>query len=151
MGIEEIISRIAVFSPDEDAEDYEISEFFDEIRENVHKLGGLSEEEQRRLIKALFRYIRKRDSEEDENFSLIHFIEQIDKSLFDIYYIELFEFNRNHGAITSVLLLNRFVNTLDGKEWENGVALLKSIADNPEYPILVKEGAKSFYEFQMGK
>ncbi|MGH1383688.1 hypothetical protein [Kordia sp.] len=149
MKFEEIIEWIGNFKVSEVMEDYEISDFFDDIRNELPESNSLTESQKKRLIKSLFGFLKNQDPEMDENFSFIHFIEDIDTPNYEIYNSELIRFNKENGIVTSTLLLNRHINSLEGSEWEDCVELLKSIADNENHTEYVKEFALDFYEHQI--
>lgn len=151
MKFEEVIERIEKFKVSEEIEDYEISDFFDDIRNELPESSSLIESQKEQLIKSLFGFLKNQDPEMDENFSFIHFIEDIDTPNYEIYNSELIKFNKENGIVTSTLLLNRHINSLEGSEWKNCVELLKSIADNENYTEYVKEFALDFYEHLIEK
>ncbi len=151
MKFEEITQRIDNFKVSEETEDYEISDFFDEIRNTLPKSNSLTESQKERLIKSLFAFLRNQDPEMEENFSFIHFIENIDNPNYEIYNSELIRFNKENGIITATLLLNRHINSLKGTECKDCLALLKSIAENKNHTEYVKEFALDFYKHQTEK
>lgn len=151
MKFEEIIEQIENFKVSEEMEEYEISEFFDSIRNELPETDSLIESQKEQLIKSLFRFLKNQDPEMDENFSFIHFVEDIDSPNYEIYNSELIRFNKENGIITSVLLLNRHINSLEGTEWQDCVELMKSIAENDNHTEYVKEFALDFYEHQIEK
>jgi hypothetical protein len=151
MNLEKILLQIENFRVSEEMEDYEISEFFDQIREKLTDINLLTDLQKEQLIKGLFKFLKAQDSEMDENFSFIHFIENIDNPEYEIYYPELLKFNSQNGTITSTLLLNRYTNSLEGNEWKKCVELIKSISENKDYTEYVREFALDFYEHQMEK
>ena len=151
MKFEEIIKQIDNFQVSKEMEDYEISEFFDKIRKELPESKSLTESQKERLIKSLFGFLKNQDPEMDENFSFIHFIEDIDNPNYEIYNSELIRFNKENGIITSTLLLNRHINSLEGTEWKDCVKLMKSIAKNENHTEYVKEFALDFYEHQVEK
>ena len=151
MNLEEIFLSIENFNVTDEMEDYEVSEFFDEIRENLIDINLLTELQKEQLIKTLFGFLKTQDSEMDENFSFIHFIENIDNPTYNIYNSELLKFNSENGTITSTLLLNRHINSLNGTEKKKCVELMKSISENENYTEYIREFALDFYEHQIEK
>jgi len=151
MNLEKTLLKIGNLKVDEEMEDYEVSEFFDEIREKLTDINLLTELQKEQLIKSLFGFLKAQDPEMGENFSFIHFIENIDNPTYEIYYPELLKFNLENGTITSTLLLNRFINSLKGNEWKKCVNLIKSISDNNNYTEYVRKEALSYYKHQMKK
>ena len=151
MNLEEIFLSIKNFKVTEEMEDYEVSEFFDKIRGKITDTNLLTDLQKKELIINLFDFLKTQDPEMDENFSFIHFIENIDNPTYDIYNAELLKFNTENGTITSTLLLNRHINSLKGNEWGKSVELIKNISENKNYTEYVREFALDFYEHQMQK
>ena len=151
MEIKELLLKIQNFKVDEEMEDYEISEHFDKIREELADMNLLTELQKEELIDILFDFLKSQDPEMDENFSFIHFIESIDNPNYETYYPKLFKFNTENGIITSTLLLNRYTNSLEGIEWKKCVELLKSISENNNYTEYVREFALNFHQHQTEK
>ncbi|WP_458627042.1 hypothetical protein [Winogradskyella sp. PC D3.3] len=89
-------------------EDYDISQFFNTITNELVDIECLVDLQKQQLIRALFDFLKHQDPELDENFSFIHFIEVIDKLDYKIYDAELIKLNTKNGTITFTLLLNRF-------------------------------------------
>ena len=151
MNLHTICLEIQNFKTDEETEDYAVSEFFDKIGENIPELGILTEAQKEQLIKSLFDFLKNQDPEMDEDFSFIHLIESVDKPHYTIYSNELLKFNKENGTITSTLLLNRYINSLDGNEWKNGIEMLKSIYKNSSFTEYVREEAYNHYKYQIDK
>ena len=151
MDVNSINQKIVSYRTNKDTEDYIIEEFFDEVGEDIINLGELDRSQKEQLIISLFTFLKNQDSELDECFTFIHLIENIDKPSYEIYYKELFNFNNLNGTITSVFLLNRFINSLSGEEFNKCIHLLKSISDNVNYTASVRTGAQDYYEHQMAK
>nr|WP_321231339.1 hypothetical protein [uncultured Psychroserpens sp.] len=151
MNLEEIFLSLKNFKVTEEMEDYEVSEFFDKIRGKITDTNLLTDLQKKELILNLFDFLKTQDPEMDENFSFIHFIENIDNPTYEIYNAELLKFNTENGTITSTLLLNRHINSLKGNEWEKSVELIKNISENKNYTEYVREFALDFYEHQMQK
>lgn len=149
MNLNTALTKIENFKVTEEMEDYDSSEFFDGIREQLTDISVYTDSQKEQLIKSLFGFLKNQDPEMDENFSFIHFIENIDNPDYEIYYPELLKFNSENGTITSTLLLNRFINSLKGEEWKKCVDLIKAIADNKNYTDYVREMALGFYDYQM--
>jgi len=151
MNLENTITLIKNFNVNDDMEDYEISEFFDAIGDELEDVNCFTDSQKQQLIQTLFNFLKRQDSELEEDFSFIHFIEAIDKPDYNIYNAELLKFNTENGTITSTLLLNRFINALEGEEHKKYIGLLKSISENKNYTDLVRAEALSYYEHQKGK
>jgi len=151
MGIKELLLEIRNFKIDEEMEDYEISEHFDKIRERLTDISPFTKFQKKELIDSLFQFLKSQDPEMDENFSYIHFIESIDNTDYEIYYPKLLRFNNENGTTTSILLLNRFINSLEGIELKKCVKLLKHISENDDYTKYVREFALDFYQHQIEK
>jgi len=151
MNLETAISQIKNFNVNDEMEDYEISEFFDAIGDELEDVNRFTDSQKQQLIQTLFNFLKRQDSELEEDFSFIHFIEAIDKPDYNIYNAELLKFNTENGTITSTLLLNRFINALEGEEHKKYIGLLKSISENRNYTDLVRAEALSYYEHQRGK
>ncbi|WP_064965815.1 hypothetical protein [Tenacibaculum ovolyticum] len=148
MEIKGAIVKIKKFKVTEETEDYEISDFFDEISEQLTPIDSLVTSQKKELIDILFEFLKSQDAEIDENFSFIHFIESINKPDYEIYYPKLIKFNTENATITSILLLNRFINSLEGVSLKKCVALLKNISDNNKYSKYLREFTLEFYEYQ---
>ncbi|WBX75859.1 hypothetical protein PG911_14565 [Tenacibaculum ovolyticum] len=148
MEIKGAIVKIKKFKVTEETEDYEISDFFDEISEQLTPIDSLVTSQKKELIDILFEFLKSQDTEMDENFSFIHFIESINKPDYEIYYPKLIKFNTENATITSILLLNRFINSLEGVSLKKCVALLKNISDNNKYSKYLREFTLEFYEYQ---
>ncbi|MFY7672233.1 hypothetical protein ACOSP6_14205 [Tenacibaculum sp. MEBiC06402] len=149
MKIEKIIERIGNFKVSEETEDYEICEFFDNIRNELPESISLTKSQKEKLIKGLFGFLKNQNPEMGENFSFIHFIEDIDTPNYEIYNSELKRFNKGNGTITSILLLNRYINSLKGDEWKENLELMKTISENKTYSEYIREFALDFYESQI--
>lgn len=148
MEIKGAIVKIKKFKVTEETEDYEISDFFDEISEQLTPIDSLVTSQKKELIDILFEFLKSQDTEMDENFSFIHFIESINKPDYEIYYPKLIKFNTENATITSILLLNRFINSLEGVSLKKCVALLKNISNNNKYSKYLREFTLEFYEYQ---
>lgn len=148
MEIKELIVKIKSFKVTEDTEGYEVSNFFDAIREQLTNIN-LTVSQKKVLIDTLFEFLKYQDAEMDENFSFIHFIESINKPDYEIYYPKLIQFNTENATITSILLLNRFSNSLESGALEKCVDLLKNISENNKYSKYIRDFSLEFYEHQM--
>ncbi|WP_434036221.1 hypothetical protein [Formosa sp. 4Alg 33] len=148
MHLQQIILNINNFHVTEDMEDYEISEFFDAIGENLPDTSTLTDLEKEHLIQSLFGFLKRHDATLEEDFSFIHVIEAIDKPYYKMYYPALIKFNSEYGTLNSTFLLNRFINTLEGEEREKSLQVLKVIADNTSYAESVRAHALDFYKHQ---
>ncbi|QNK78492.1 hypothetical protein H7F37_05300 [Winogradskyella sp. PAMC22761] len=151
MNLENAITQIKNFQVSDAMEDYDISEFFDAIGDELEAINRFTDSQKQQLIQTLFNFLKRQDPELEEDFSFIHFIEALDQPDYKIYNAELLKFNTENGTITSTLLLNRFINGLKEEERIEHIDLLKSIADNANYTDLVRAEALSYYEHQMEK
>lgn len=151
MEIKNILTRIRGFEVSQETEDCEISAFFDELGESFSPADALSKPQKQELIDALFNFIKSQNPEMDENFSLIHFMEWIDKPDYTIYYPKLMAFAENNGTITSNLLLNRYANSSKKTERKQCINLLRSISENKNYSEYIRESALDFYKYQIEK
>ncbi|WP_299779035.1 hypothetical protein [uncultured Formosa sp.] len=151
MNLETAITLIKNFNVNDDMEDYEVSEFFDAIGDELEDVNRFTDSQKQQLIQTLFNFLKRQDPELEEDFSFIHFIEAIDQPDYNIYNAELFKFNTENGTITSTLLLNRCINGLKKEEREKHIDLLKSIADNANYTDFVRTEALSYYKHQIAK
>lgn len=151
MNLDNAITKIKNFNVNDDMEDYEISEFFDVIGDELTDVGDFTDLQKEQLILTLFDFLKRQDPELDEDFSFIHFIEHIDKPNYKIYNAELLKFNTENGTIMATLLLNRFINGLKEEERKKYIDLLKSISENRNYTDLVRAEALSYYQHQIEK
>jgi len=151
MDVNTICQKIVNYKVTEETEEYEISEFFDEIGTDILQLISLKDIQIRKLLKVLFDFLKSQDSEMEANFSFIHLIEGIDKPTYNLYNTELLKFNQENGTITSTLLLNRHTNSLNGDEWKKCVGILELISKNNEYTEYVKKEALDYYHYQIKK
>ena len=149
MNLEEILEKVNKFNTNEATEDYELNIFFDEIGDAISKLGELNIDEKKKTITSFFNFLKRQSSELEENWSYIHLIESIDNASFKIYDPQLIKFNKESPTLTSILLLNRFINSLEGDKWKNGVNLLKAISEREDISELVREEANEFYKHQI--
>jgi hypothetical protein len=150
MSLENTLVKIHRIKINKTTEDYEVDEFFDEILEGLPDLDLLTQLQKKQLIKALLGFLEAQNPDMNENFSFIHLIEHLDKPRYKIYYPELIKFNSENATITSVLLLQRYINSLKGGEWKKCVELMKAISQNTDYTENVRKSALGFYKFQMG-
>ncbi|AUC77615.1 MULTISPECIES: hypothetical protein [unclassified Olleya] len=151
MDLENAIIKIQNFDVNDGMEDYEISEFFDAIGDELTDVKTFTSSQKQQLIQVLFDFLKRQDPELEENFSFIHFIEHVDKPDYKIYDAELLKFNTENGTTTATLLLNRFINGLKEKERKKYIDLLKVISENRNYTDFVRVEALSYYEHQMEK
>lgn len=148
MNLKNTITLIKNFQVNDKMEDYEISEFFDAIGYQLEDVNRFTDAQKQQLIQTLFDFLKRQDPELEEDFSFIHLIEAIDQPDHKIYNAELLKFNTENGTITSTLLLNRYINGLEGDACKKHIALLKSIADNTNYTDLVRAEALEYYKHQ---
>jgi hypothetical protein len=151
MNINTICQQILDFKVNSETEDYKIDIFFDEVGNNIYSIGTLNSSQKEQLIQALFTFIKNQDSEMDENFSFIHLIESIDKPDYIIYDAELLKFTRQYGTITSNILLNRHMNSLDTLKQTECLTIFKSIAENEKFSEYVRQEALHYLKYQKDK
>ena len=147
---EKIISKIEKFKVTEKVENFEIDLFFDKIGEDISSLN-LKESQKNILIQKLFEFLKNQNSEMEENFSFIHLIENIDTPSYNFYNNELLKFNSETGTITSILLLNRHINSLKVNELNECIELMKTISENENYSENIRNYALDFYKYQTEK
>ena len=151
MNLENTITLIKNFNVNDDMEDYEVSEFFDAIGDELEDVNSFTDSQKQQLIQTLFNFLKRQDSELEEDFSFIHFIEAIDQPDYNIYNAELLKFNTENGTTMATLLLNRFINGLKEEERKKYIDLLKSISENKNYTDFVRAEALSYYQHQIEK
>ena len=147
---EKIISKIEKFKVTEKVENFEIDLFFDKIGEDISSLN-LKESQKNILIQKLFEFLKNQNPEMEENFSFIHLIENIDTPSYNFYNNELLKFNSETGTITSILLLNRHINSLKVNELNECIELMKTISENENYSENIRNYALDFYKYQTEK
>ncbi|WP_298512159.1 hypothetical protein [uncultured Kordia sp.] len=148
MDLDTICQQILHYKVENKTEDFEITTFFDQIGEEIHKLDISDSSQKEKLIKVLFKFIKNQNPEMEENFSFIHLIENIDTPNYKIYETELVKFAKENGTITSILLLNRHINSLDKIAQAECLNILKSIAENDNFTNLVRQEALNYYNYQ---
>ncbi|UOX33842.1 hypothetical protein LXD69_17635 [Flavobacterium sediminilitoris] len=151
MNIEQILLQINTFKVNEEMEDYKVSDFFDGIMESIDNLKILEDLHKEQLIKTLFNFLKKHNPEMEEDFSFIHLIESIDKPNYSIYSKQLIECNIQNPNLTSIILLNRYLNALDGDAWKKNVAILRSITEGNEYTSFIRQETLEYYQYQIDK
>jgi len=151
MKLKEILEKINSFNTNEETEEFEITEFFDNTGDCFAKLGKLDSNQIELTIKTFFNFLKRQSPDLGENWSFIHLIESIDKPNYKIYDTLLIKANKENPNLTSLILLVRFINPLEGKERKKGVNLLKEISERNDISELVKEEAKDYYNDQLEK
>lgn len=149
MNLKEILAKINNFNTKEETEEYEITEFFDEIRDHFSELEKLSSKEKELSIQSFFNFLNRQSPDLTEDWSFIHLIESIDNIDYKIYETHLMKVNQETPTLTSLVLLVRFVNSLEGEKWKKGVNLLKEISENNDNSELVRDEAKEYYDKQL--
>ena len=148
MNLDTICQQILQFKAEATTEDFEIDIFFDKVGEEIHELGTLNNTQKEQLIKTLFQCIANQHPEMEANFSFIHLIENIDAPDFKMYDVELLKFTKALGTITSVLLLNRHLNSLKKTKQTESLDILKAIAENKNYSEHIRQEALNYYNYQ---
>ena len=150
MTLQQILGKIDNFNPTEEMEDYELTVFFDEKGEELPELEDLKEEEKKSIIQALFNFLKRQPADFNEDWSFIHLIEAIDNPTYEIYDKELLKNNKDNCSLTSLILLNRYINALTGEEKEKRIQLMKEIGENEELSERIREEANENYKWQRG-
>lgn len=148
MKLEEILKKVDDF---DSTDDIDLTIFFDEIGSELFAFFPVDTIEREMILTTLFDFLKNRDPEMEENFSFIHLIESIDKPDYKIYNKRLIDFNLKNGALTSVLLLNRYINSIEKEKNKENLEILKSIANNINYTDLVRKEALRLYKYQINK
>ncbi len=151
MNLEKIMNKIENFIVTQTMEEGDVIDFFDDIGAKISEIKKLSEIEVRKLIVSLFHYLKNQSPTLEENWSFIHLIEDLDKPKFNIYNEILIKNNKENPSITSILLLNRHMNTLKGKELQKALEIFNEIIENKNIHLAVREKAKKFLAFQNKK
>ena len=149
MDIAVILSQIDNFRVQTEIKDYNISDFFDEVMERIDKLKKLNHLEKELLLDSLFTFLDNHNPELEEDFSFIHLIESIDKPNYSLYSRKLLENNFKRPTLTSVLLLNRYINSLHGKAWKKAVEVLKKVVVNIKDTTFMGEDTSEYCEYQI--
>jgi predicted RNA methylase len=68
MNFEKTLLQIKNFRVSEEIEDYDVSEFFDVVIEELPDVNLLTKRQQEQLIKTLFEFLKIQDPEMNENF-----------------------------------------------------------------------------------
>jgi hypothetical protein len=151
MTIEDIINELESYRSNYSLDEDEITDFFENIGEKIYALNDIDSNSLKRIIKSFFTYLDNHSSNLEENWTFIHLLESLNKPDYKIYNKILLDFNSTSPTITSVLLLNRYINSLSGDDWKAKVNLLKEICENSDFDTCVKEAAADFYNFQSTK
>ncbi len=151
MMLRRIIFEIENFSATLSTNEIEIINFFEDIQEKVAGLLPLPENNRREIITTLFNYLKDQSPVLEENWNFIHLIEDIDKPDYKIYIEILLEQMKKSPNNTSVLLLNRYVNSLKKEELNKYLNIFKEIIENENTSETVKEDAKGFINYQLKK
>jgi hypothetical protein len=151
MEINTICEKILAYKIPKNPGQYEVSDFFDQIGEQLLQLDQISATQGESLTKTLFNFLEKQDPEMDENFTFIHLIEYVGKLNYHAYQKYLFTFTRKNGTISSTLLLNRYLNTVKAEQWQSGIDILKATSRNSNYSEKIRKDALDYLEYQMGR
>ena len=82
--------------------------------------------------------MKRQSPELEENWSYIHFLENIENLKKDVYSSYLETINKERPSLTSLILLRRYLNSLEKYKYSKWVNLLKEISDNNQVSSLVK-------------
>lgn len=151
MDIKTICEKILAYKIPQEPVQHEVSDFFDQIGEQLIQFDKLPDHQREKLINALFEFLGNQDVEMDENFTFIHLIEFVGNPSFQTYHKHLLNFISKNASITSTLLLNRHLNIAKGKQWKSGLDLLKATSDNPNYTERIRKDALDYYDYQIEK
>ncbi|MCW3789675.1 hypothetical protein [Plebeiibacterium sediminum] len=151
MTLEKIIEEIEGYYVDSDTEDAEIISFFEAIGDKIYKIRNINNLDKSRLITSFFNYLKNQTPELEENWTFIHLLEDIDKPKYSIYNDILIETNKTRPTYTSVLLLNRHINSIESGNSENYIDLLREISENKGIHEDIREIAAEFYQYQLTK
>lgn len=146
MKLQEILEKVNNFNTNEETEEFEITEFFDRIGADFAGLESLTNKEKEITVQTFFNFIKRQSPELNEDWSFIHLIESVDKPEYEIYKSQLIQANKENPSFTSLILLIRFINSLEGKEWEEGMKIIKDLSEKDGISELIKEEAKEYYE-----
>ncbi|CAM4152225.1 MULTISPECIES: hypothetical protein [Flavobacterium] len=149
MDLAVILSQINNFRVHSEIKDYNISDFFDAVMEKIDKLKKLNHSEKEQLLDTLFAFLNNHNPELEEDFSFIHLIESIDKPNYTIYSKKLLENNIKRPSLTSVLLLNRYINSLHGKAWGKAVVVVRKVVENIKKTTFMTEDTLNYCEYQI--
>ena len=149
MLLEQLIERINKFNRDEKCEDFEITEFFDKIGDEVPDSKELNKQEKIDLITALFNYQKRQDQDSAIDWSFLHLIEGIDEADLNIYEPLLIATFAQFVNSTTILLLNRLMNAIEGEKRLKYIEILRTIVSDTNVSKWVREEAKDTLEFQM--
>ncbi len=149
MNITEILEKIDLFNIHENMEDYDITIFFDEITDSIPQPENLSAQDKEKAVSTLFNFLSRQSPEMYECWSFVHLIESFDGPKYKMYFRKLVHHVQKTPCFTSILLLNRFINSLEGKTWEDTVNILKIISEKEGLSELVKQEALETYKHQL--
>ena len=144
MDFESLILLVEKYSTHKFEDEFELTEFFDSIRDKVYE-KSLSYNDKQNLILSLFKFIKNQPSDLEENFSFIHLIENVDDSIYDSLIVD---FVKKNPSITSLLLLNRYINSLENYEREESSLAFQFIFKNKSNSKLIKDLAREYYNYQ---
>ncbi|TAF65393.1 MAG: hypothetical protein EAZ55_09030 [Cytophagales bacterium] len=108
----------------------------------------LASDNPEQFIIPLFELIEKYPTmEAGTPFPVVHFLEKQD------YEVALLDSLARKPTPMTVFMLNRILNVTDenSSKYENLLALMKTIADNPDVEEISQKEARDFYAYQMSK
>jgi len=102
---------------------------------------------------ALILNIENQPESEFTSWSLLHFIEGLDKNNNTSFNKQILESLKSKPKVMTLLLANRIINNLS--EWSADRTLfltaLKEVASNNDFDPFVRKQAGKFYEYQINK
>jgi len=126
--------------------------FIDDVIASVGELN-LSITQRERLNGALILNIENQPESEFTSWSLLHFIEGLDKNNNTSFNKQILESLKSKPKVMTLLLANRIINNLS--EWSADRTLfltaLKEVASNNDFDPFVRKQAGKFYEYQINK
>ncbi len=149
MTFEEIISKIQSCTIT-DGDEFDV--FIDDIAVEVEDID-FSVVQKERLIEQLFLFIESQPDPEFTSWSLVHFIEWLDKDYTTNYSTQLLTSLKRKPTFLALLLANRMLNDLPDTSADRALFLtaLKEVASNGSLEEYVRNEANEFYEYQLNK
>ena len=149
MTYEEIITKIQT-CPITDEVEFDV--FIDNISVAVEDLN-LSVGQREGLIEQLLTNVERQPEPEFTSWSLVHFIEWLDKDNSTHYNTQLLNSLKRKPTFQTLLFANRVLNDLRITSADRALFLvaLKEVASKHSVDDHVRDAANKFYEYQMNK
>ena len=147
MNLQDVLFKIQNFNINGSKDEFEILHFFDDIGSSIDSLI-LTQKQERQIIIALFDYLKRQEPEVEENWSFIHLIECFDRSNSLFYNKLLQEHCEEFPSTTSLLLLNRYINSVEKGAIIKPLNILEEISLNQENSALIREIAQEYLDYQ---